>query len=86
MALVKHAIPDIGAAKDWKEGEKIKGPDDPPLAPGTAIATFKDGKYQNNDTGNHAAVVIGPGEKDGKKGYWVLGPRPNWINVKSMNC
>ncbi|MBF0167103.1 MAG: peptidoglycan-binding protein [Alphaproteobacteria bacterium] len=77
VALVKHAIPDIGAAKDWKEGEKIKGPDDPPLAPGTAIATFKDGKYQNNDTGNHAAIVIKPGEQNGKKDYWVLDQNKN---------
>ncbi len=77
VALVKHAVPGIGSAKDWKEGEKIKGPDDPPLAPGTAIATFKDGKYQNNNTGNHAAIVIGPGEQNGKKGYWVLDQHKN---------
>jgi hypothetical protein len=72
VALVKKAVPGAGPAKDWKEGEKIKGPGDPPLVPGTAIATFENEKYPNRSTGNHAAIVIGPGVKDGKEGYWVL--------------
>lgn len=42
------------------------------MKPGTAIATFENGKYPNRPTGNHAAIVIGPGVKDGKEGYWVL--------------
>jgi hypothetical protein len=72
VALVKKAIPGIGATPTWQEGEKLKGPGDPPLEPGTPIATFEDGKYPNRSTGNHAAIVIEPGVKDGKEGYWVL--------------
>ena len=72
VALVKKAVPDVGATPTWREGEKLKGPGDPPLEPGTAIATFENGKYPNRSTGNHAAIVIEPGVQDGKDGYWVL--------------
>lgn len=72
VALVKKAVPGVGATPTWKEGEKLKGPGDPPLEPGTAIATFENGKYLSRPTGNHAAIVIGPGFNDGKEGYWVL--------------
>ncbi len=74
VALVKHATPELQGirASDWKEGEKIKGAGDPPLKPGTALATFKDGKYQNKSTGNHAVVFDRYGEQDGKKGMYVL--------------
>ena len=72
MALVKKAVPGVGATPTWREGEKLKGPGDPPLEPGTAIATFENGNYPNRSTGNHAAIVIERGVKDGKEGYWVL--------------
>jgi hypothetical protein len=46
----------------WTEGKKIsKG--DAPLAKGTAIATFIDGKYPNHKHGNHAAIYIGQNEQ-----------------------
>ncbi len=61
VALVKKAIPEIGFTKDWKEGAKIKGPGDPPLQPGTAIAIFKDGQY---DT--HTRLVAYGWKKDDK--------------------
>jgi hypothetical protein len=72
VALFKKAIPGLGATPTWKEGEKLKGLGDPPMAPGTAIATFENGKYPNRSTGNHAAIVIEPGVVDGKEGYWVF--------------
>lgn len=40
----------------WKEGAKVKG--NLLLKKGTAIATFVDGKYPNNGTGNHAAFYV----------------------------
>jgi len=49
---------------DWKQGKKVRG-NEIPL--GTAIATFKDGKYSNNATGNHAAIYDG----QDKEGIWV---------------
>lgn len=46
----------------WREGIKVQRlepgmPD--PVARGTAIATFVEGKYPNNDTGQHAAIYLG---------------------------
>lgn len=74
VALVKHATPELQGirASDWKEGEKIKGAGDPPLKPGTALATFEDGKYQNKSTGNHAVVFDRYGVQGGRKGMYVL--------------
>jgi len=52
------------STKDWKEGIKVKGAT---IAPGTAIpkglpkgqhATFKNGTYPNEATGNHAAIYV----------------------------
>ena len=39
----------------WKEGAKVKGAS---ITKGTAIATFKNGHYPNDPTGNHAAIYI----------------------------
>ncbi|CAA7620412.1 BPSL0067 family protein [Magnetospirillum sp. UT-4] len=74
VAMVKYAVPELQGirASDWKEGEKIKGPGDPPLKEGTALATFENGKYQNRATGNHAVVFEKYGEKGGQKGMWVV--------------
>lgn len=74
VALVKHAVPELQGvrARDWKEGEKIKGPDNPPLKPGTALATFDNGRYQNKSTGNHAVVFKEYGTDGERQGMWVL--------------
>lgn len=72
VALVKHLNPGIGPAKNWEEGPKIKGPGDPPLERGTALATFKNGRYENRASGNHAVLFLEYGEKDGRRGMWVL--------------
>jgi hypothetical protein len=58
VALVKHLAPEVGRAADWQEG--------PP------IATFKDGRYPNASSGNHAAVFIEYGTKGLAPGIWVL--------------
>jgi len=60
VALVKEALPRLGATPNWKPGQAIKGPNDPPLQYGTPIATFnKEGIYPNKNTGNHAAIFLG---------------------------
>ncbi len=41
--------------KYWSEGIKVRGSQIPA---GTAIATFKNGVYPSNATGNHAAIYI----------------------------
>ena len=43
-------------ASEWAEGDKVKSNLD--ISKGTAIATFKDGKYANKATGNHAAIYL----------------------------
>lgn len=72
VALVRKVLPGIGASPTWKEGKKLKAEGDPPLQPGTAIATFKDGKYPGMKTGNHAAIFLGYDEHNGRKGIRVL--------------
>lgn len=72
VALVKKAVPSVGQADKWREGEKIRGLDDPSLEPGTAIATFKNGRYANEKSGNHAAIFLEYGTENGKPGMWVL--------------
>jgi hypothetical protein len=44
----------------WKAGKKVRKAEIPI---GTAIATFKDGKYAGNVTGNHAAIYDGQDTK-----------------------
>lgn len=41
----------IGKTSTWKQGAKVKGSS---AKPGTAIASFRDGKYQDD----HAAILI----------------------------
>lgn len=74
VALVKHALPQLGPTRNWRRGADIKGPNDPPLQPGTPIATFdKEGRYPNKPTGNHAAIFLGYGKSlRGKDGIRVL--------------
>ncbi len=74
VALVKHALPQLGPTRNWRRGADIKGPNDPPLQPGTPIATFdKEGRYPNKPTGNHAAIFLGYGKNaEGQDGIRVL--------------
>ncbi|MEO5338377.1 MAG: BPSL0067 family protein, partial [Magnetospirillum sp. WYHS-4] len=72
VALVKKAIPEIGNTAEWRAGTSIKGPGDPPLEKGTAIATFgKDGTY-GTAQGKHAALYLRDEERNGEKGIVVL--------------
>lgn len=72
VALVKYALPELGSTQHWKPGDAVRGPGDPPLAPGTPIAIFgPDGRYENASGRSHAAVVIGEGEENGRPGIYV---------------
>jgi hypothetical protein len=41
----------------WRQGDRVKGNHN--IAKGTAIATFIDGAYPSNSSGNHAAIYLG---------------------------
>ncbi len=73
VGLVKAAVPEIGSTKTWREGERIIGPEDPPLEPGTAIATFDEsGRYANKSGESHAAIFMKYDTVGGQQGIWVL--------------
>jgi hypothetical protein len=55
VALVKHYAR-APASSLWREGASVKG--NMLLKKGTAIATFVNGKYPNQGTGNHAALYV----------------------------
>jgi hypothetical protein len=46
----------VGVAALWKEGDHVR--DNKTIKRGTAIATFVDGKYPNNEHDNHAALYV----------------------------
>ena len=58
----------------WKEGESVN--EVKLLTKGTVIATFVDGKYESNSTGNHAAFFV----KSGQGGIWIM---DQWANDKT---
>jgi hypothetical protein len=58
----------------WKPGRPITRGADIPV--GTAIATFVDGKYPRDDTGQHAAVYLGQNDQ----GIQVM---DQWANLKT---
>ena len=56
VALVRHYA-GAPATLAWKQGEAVLG--NRLLRKGTAIATFVNGKYANQQHGNHAALYMG---------------------------
>jgi hypothetical protein len=46
----------------WHEGVRLPPGEPDPVAKGTAIATFVDGRYPNNSTSQHAAIYLGQDE------------------------
>lgn len=44
-------------ARTWRQGEKVLGNKN--LLPGTAIATFENGRWPGRRTGNHSAFYLG---------------------------
>lgn len=60
VALVQAwaGAPNTGS---WRQGIKVRG-NEHLITKGTAIATFINGQYPSNDTGNHAAIYLGQNE------------------------
>lgn len=74
VALVKDAVPDLADTRttDWKPGPKIAGSDNPPLRPGTALATFgANGKY-GGDGVQHAVVFDRYETRNGQPSMWII--------------
>lgn len=53
----------------WREGDRVMG--NTTIKPGTAIATFVNGRYPNNHTGNHAAFCPSYKKKPPEGGFFV---------------
>ncbi|AKU23472.1 BPSL0067 family protein [Massilia sp. NR 4-1] len=65
VALVQHYA-GLPTTMHWKMGTSVKG--NMALPARTAIATFKERRYQNRRTGNHAAFYLGQEQF----GIWVI--------------
>jgi hypothetical protein len=86
VALVQHAFPELGRVRNWRAGEQVRGPNDPPLTPGTAIATFQPDAAANGElrypesefdtagkrTRRHAGIFTRYGEHNGRAGIWMV--------------
>ncbi|MRW93317.1 BPSL0067 family protein [Duganella sp. FT80W] len=55
VVLIQHYT-DAGPASGWRQGEAVFG--NQMIRKGTAIATFKNGRYPNEKHGNHAAFFL----------------------------
>jgi len=67
VALVKQFTPTLNGrtTRQWKQGSKVT--DLTSLSPGTAIATFYNGRWPGWDAGNHAAFFLRvSGREDGR--------------------
>lgn len=73
VALVKALTPGLQglATASWRQGKRVV--DTTSLLPGTAIATFENGRYPNRPTGNHAAFFLGYAGK----AIWIMDQRKN---------
>jgi hypothetical protein len=56
----KPAFLEMGNVSPWREDDKLVDllENNTYIAPGTAIATFFDGRYPNMPHGNHAAIFL----------------------------
>lgn len=70
VALVQHYV-NVGHTSTWREGEPVRG--NQTIRKGTAIATFRNGRYPNLSSGNHAAFYI----RQDATGIWVMDQWPN---------
>ena len=70
VALVQHyaLLPNTSL---WRAGPAALG--NLTIAKGTAIATFVNGRYASNSTGNHAAFYV----SQDAQGMWIM---DQWVN------
>jgi hypothetical protein len=67
VLLLERTMPELAPTRAWREGDTVLGNDK--IKPGTAIATFVDGRYPNRSSGNHAAYYAGQGVSNGTR--WI---------------
>jgi hypothetical protein len=70
VALVQHYAR-LPVTAQWTAGAAVMGQTS--LAKGTAVATFVDGKYQSQRTGNHAGFYL----RQDVGGFWII---DQWAN------
>lgn len=58
-ALIQYYVKGIGLTKTWVPGPRVEELDPSSIPRGTAIATFWNGKYPNQSSGNHVAFYLG---------------------------
>jgi hypothetical protein len=83
IEIVKQLVPGLKGVPTsaWRQGARVL--DTSALRPGTAIATFEDGRYPNRPHGNHAALFVAYGGQ----AIWVMDqwkgdPRRTWIGLR----
>lgn len=77
VELIKQWVPGLigHSTKDWRAGRRVLDTEDLPV--GTAIATFVNGLYPQNDTGQHGAIFLA---RSGKVALMVMDQWPNDTN------
>jgi hypothetical protein len=68
VELIKELVPGLQGKSTtaWRQGARVL--DTTALLPGTAIATFVDGRYPDNESGQHAALFVAYAGK----AIWVM--------------
>jgi hypothetical protein len=83
VALVRHYA-GVPATSGWKQGASVVG--NQFIRKGTAIATFINGKYANQQHGNHAALYMG----NTLNGILVMdqwmGKRPGTVSSRTLRA
>jgi hypothetical protein len=65
VALIQK-FTSAGVTTGWRQGDAVLN--NKQLRPGTAIATFFNGRYPRLNTGNHAAFFL----RHGIDGFWII--------------
>lgn len=83
VSLVKD-LTGMPATSEWRAGDALKGYNDPPLQPGTVIATMdENGRYPGpEDDDKHAAIFVRYEEQNGKKGMVIY---DQYLSKKEKN-
>lgn len=81
--LIKAVVPGLKGfpTSTWRQGARVL--DIRALLPGTAIATFENGRYPNRSHGNHAAIFLAhAGASIWVVDQWKGDARRPWIGVR----
>lgn len=80
--LIKALVPGLMGLPTsmWRPGKRVL--DTTALLPGTAIATFVNGRYPDNDSGQHAALFMAYAGKS----IWVMDQWKNDTKKKAVSA